>query len=309
MNINGKPHWSVQNERGTAIFLWFTTFMVRYFPAWLLRPVVWLVVAYFYLTAPQQRRHIRRYQQRLQAAFPHIRLPENLPIFRQFLAFGYALADRFAVWQHKITYADLSLSDPDDVYAEIDGNGRGQILVCSHLGNVEVCRALAGHHRGFKMNVLVHSRHAEAFNRALVNAGADDIQLVQVSDLDAAKMLLLSQKLDAGEWIAIAADRTPVHGDKTVAVNFLGHRALFPQGAWLLAGLLKAKTNLLFLTQQNGRYELSLRKFADIPQWPRGKRSEAIQASAQAYADSLAAAAARAPLQWFNFYDFWEDDA
>ena len=76
-----------------------------------------------------------------------------------------------------------------------------------------------------------------------------------------------------------------------------------------MAGLLKAKTNLLFLTQQNGRYELSLRKFADIPQWPRGKRSEAIQASAQAYADSLAAAAARAPLQWFNFYDFWEDDA
>ena len=33
----------------------------------------------------------------------------------------------------------------------------------------------------------------------------------------------------------------------------------------------------------------------------------AVAAAAQAYADRLAEECAAAPLQWFNFYDFWND--
>ena len=38
-------------------------------------------------------------------------------------------------------------------------------------------------------------------------------------------MLELSQRLEQGEWIAIAADRVPIRGDKTQSINFLGHYA------------------------------------------------------------------------------------
>ena len=304
-------HWANRHERGHRFFLKLTSLMVRYLPLPLMRIATAVVVLYFYLTSPAERRHIRAYQARLRSACPATPLPRRLAVYRQFMTFGEAIADRFAVWQHKITYADLVLSDPDNVYAEIRKHReqRGQIFVCSHLGNVEVCRALVSHHEGFRLNVLVHSKHAEAFNRALKEAGASDISLVQVSDLDAAKMLELAQKLDRGEWIAIATDRTPVKGEKTVAVPFLGTPAPLPQGAWLLAGLLKAKTNTLFVLKQQGRYHLRLRKFADVPQWPRGARDEAIAASARRYAAVLAEEAALAPLQWFNFYDFWNDNA
>ena len=35
--------------------------------------------------------------------------------------------------------------------ADVDQGGRGQILVCSHFGNIEVCRALvdSGQHEDF----------------------------------------------------------------------------------------------------------------------------------------------------------------
>lgn len=301
-------HWAAQPERGNRLFLALTTLMVRHLPAWLLNPSIALIVCYFYATAPRARRHIRRYQARLRAAFPAVQLP-RMASFRQFTAFGAAICDRFAVWQRKIHYEDLIIEDPDDVYALVKQRGRGQIFACSHIGNTEVCRALVSHNEGFKLNVLVHNQHAQAFNEALHKAGAARIQLIQVNDLDANLMLELSRRIDAGEWLAIAADRVPVRGEKTVAVQFLGHEAQLPQGVWLLAALLKTQIHTLFCIKQNGRYHLKLRRFADTAGWTRSNRAAQVAAVAQQFADMMAQECAANPLQWFNFYDFWGDEA
>ena len=301
-------HWAAQPERGNRLFLALTTLMVRHLPAWLLNPSIALIVCYFYATAPRARRHIRRYQARLRAAFPAVQLP-RMASFRQFTAFGAAICDRFAVWQRKIRYEDLIIEDPDDVYALVKQRGRGQIFACSHIGNTEVCRALVSHNEGFKLNVLVHNQHAQAFNEALHKAGAARIQLIQVTDLDAALMLELNRRIDAGEWLAIAADRVPVRGEKTIAVQFLGHPAQLPQGAWLLAALLKTQIHTLFCIKQNGRYHLKLRRFADTAGWTRSNRAAQVAAVAQQFADMMAQECAANPLQWFNFYDFWGDEA
>ena len=301
-------HWAAQPERGNRLFLALTTLMVRHLPAWLLNPSIALIVCYFYATAPRARRHIHRYQARLRAAFPAVQLP-RMASFRQFIAFGAAICDRFAVWQRKIRYEDLIIEDPDDVYALVKQRGRGQIFACSHIGNTEVCRALVSHNEGFKLNVLVHNQHAQAFNEALHKAGAARIQLIQVNDLDANLMLELSQRIENGEWLAIAADRVPVRGEKTVTVNFLGHAAPLPQGAWLLAALLKTQIHTLFCIKQNGRYHLKLRRFADTAGWTRSNRAAQVAAVAQQFADMMAQECAANPLQWFNFYDFWGDEA
>ena len=77
-----------------------------------MRPCIWFVVLYFYATAPKPRRHVLRYQTRLQTAFPHTVLPKH-SVFKQFIAFGEAVCDRFAVWQRKIRYEDLVIEDPE----------------------------------------------------------------------------------------------------------------------------------------------------------------------------------------------------
>jgi len=53
------------------------------------------------------------------------------------------------------------------------------------------------------------------------------------------------------------------------------------------------------------RYHLCLKHFADIPAWTRANREQQIAEAAQRYARLLEQYARRAPLQWFNFYDFW----
>lgn len=302
-------HWAEQNERGSKLSLNLTRLIVQYSPLWVIKLVTFFVVSYFFLTSQKARRNIRRYQQRLQQTFPQVNLP-RYPVFCQFLAFGEAITDRFAVWQKKIRYADLIDDDTDNVYQAIHSGGRGQILVCSHFGNIEICRALVDNpnHSNFKLNILVHNRHAQAFNESLEKAGASSLPLIQVEDLDAQKMLELHERLERGEWIAIAADRVPVRGDKTQKVDFLGAQASFPQGVWLMASLLKAPINTIFCLKKWGDYYLKLRHFSG-PIEGRGKqRADNIEQAMQRYADLLAQECVENPLYWFNFYDFWEDD-
>ena len=171
----------------------------------------------------------------------------------------------------------LVIEDPDDIYSQIKRNERGQIFACSHLGNTEVCRALVSHHKDFRLNVLVHSKHAQAFNEALQKAGAEHIRLIQVTDLDTTLMMELNRRIEDGEWIAIAADRVPVRGEKTADINFLGHTAPMPQGAWLLASLLKTQVNTLFCIKQKRPLSFETAPLYRYFQLERGNREASVK--------------------------------
>ncbi|AZS78970.1 LpxL/LpxP family acyltransferase [Achromobacter spanius] len=305
------PHWAHQPERGSPTLMRLTAWAARRLGRRVVAPVVWLVVLYFYAFGGRARRAIAQYQQRLtqSTARPSqpVPLPRTLPVYRQYLAFADAMLDKLDVWQGKITMSHLDMSDPDGLHAQM-GVGRGQILVGSHLGNIEVCRALAEKSGLLRLNVLVHSKHAVHFNRLLGEAGGG-LRMIQVSELDAPVMLDLAQRLDRGEWLAIAGDRVPLQGDRTTLVDFLGARAALPQGPWLLAGLLRCPVNVLFCTRHGARYRVAMERLSDGIDWTRATRQERIAHWAQRYADRLAAYCRQAPLQWFNFYPFWKDDA
>ncbi len=301
-------HWADQPERGSATLMRLTAWAARTLGRRLVAPVVWTVVLYFYLSGGRARRAIAAYQRRLaQSGELAAPLPRRMPVYRQYLAFANAILDKLDVWQGKITMADLDISDPDGLHAQM-GESRGQILVGSHLGNLEVCRALAQQNGALRLNVLVHDKHAAHFNRLLREAGGG-LRMIQVSELDAPAMLDLAQRLDRGEWLAIAGDRVPLQGDRSTPVDFLGATALFPQGPWLLAGLLGCPVNLLSCTRHGARYRVALERLSDGMEWTRATRQARIAEMAQRYADRLAAHCRLAPLQWFNFYPFWKDDA
>jgi len=301
-------HWADHQERGSFWLMKLTAALVRLLGRRVLSPLIHLIVAYFFLFGRRARRSAWQYQQRLrQWNAGQTPAPGSWQVFRQFMAFAEALLDKLDVWNGKLRIEDIEIHDPAGLRQQLRG-ARGQMLVGAHLGNLEVCRALAEIGEQVTMNVLVHTRHAERFNRLLGEAGATNLRLIQVSELDPAVMLQLSERLERGEWLAIAGDRVPLHGGRTVEVDFLGHRAAFPQGPWLLAGMLECPLNLLFCLKHDGRYHVILEPFAERLQWRRGQRDEVIAQWAARYADRLGHYCTRAPLQWFNFYPFWKTD-
>ena len=301
-------HWAAHRERGSYLLMTFTVVSSRLLGRRLLSPLLYAIVLYFFVAGRSARQSVREYQQRLADWSGRRELQPSLrSVFGQFMAFADALLDKIDVWHGRIGFADVDIEDPAGIRPQSHAReGRGQMLVGAHLGNLEVCRAMAEKGGKAVLNVLVHTKHAEQFNRLLGEAGASNLRLVQVSELDAGTMLQLSQRLDAGEWLAIAGDRIALHGGRNVTVDFLGAPAALPQGTWLLAGLLECKVNLFFCLKRGGRYRVIMEPFAERIVWNRREREAVIRAHAQRYAERLAHHCLQAPLQWFNFFAFWK---
>ncbi|AZE46195.1 Lysophospholipid acyltransferase [Pseudomonas chlororaphis] len=303
-----KQHWAEHKERGSFWLMKLTALGVRVLGRRVLSPALYIIVFYFFLFGRGARRSAWLYQQRLADWSGKAELrPSHWRVFGQFMAFADSLLDKLDVWNGKLRLEQIEIVDPARLRDQLRGT-RGQMLVGAHLGNLEICRALAELGEKVTMNVLVHTKHAERFNRLLGEAGATNLRLIQVSELDPAVMLQLSQRLDRGEWLAIAGDRVPLHGGRNVRVDFLGHPAPFPQGPWLLAGLLKCPVNLLLCLKNNGRYRVFLEPFTEAVAWKRSDREQVIAHWTARYAERLGQYCLEAPQQWFNFYPFWKTD-
>jgi predicted LPLAT superfamily acyltransferase len=276
----------------------------------LITPVLYGVVLYFFVTGRVARNSIREYQDNLAQWSGRADLQaSSMRVFRQFMSFSDSLLDKLDVWHGRIGLEHLDVDDPYGIrQLSHQHQGRGQMLVGAHLGNLEVCRALAQIGKKVQMNVLVHTRHAKSFNRLLNESGASHLRLIEVSNLDPVTMLKLSQRLEQGEWLAIAGDRVPLQEGRRSQASFLGKPAYFPQGPWLLAGILKCPVSLLFCLKHQGRYRISLEPFAESVQWQRKNREQVLTDTVQRYADRLAVRCLEVPSQWFNFYPFWITD-
>ena len=307
MSQETRRHWAKQHERGSFWLMRFTAAATRLLGRRALTPLLYLVVLYFYASGRRARLSIRDYQSRLAAySGRHELQPSHRSVLRQFLCFADSLLDKLDVWNGRLALTELELLDPDNLRGQLRSGAPGRLLVGSHLGNLEVCRALAELGEQVRMNVPVHTKHAENFNRLLNEAGAQHLRLIQVSELDPAIMMQLAERLERGEWLAIAGDRVPLHGGRSVEVEFLGAPASFPQGPWLLAGLLQCPVGLMHCLKINGHYQVRLEHFADAQSLKRSQRQQMIEHSAQQYAQRLTQHCLDAPYQWFNFYPFWK---
>jgi predicted LPLAT superfamily acyltransferase len=300
-------HWTAQKERGSFLGLKLTALSVRLLGRGLATPVIWLVVFYFYVTGRATRRNVIEYQRRLAAWSGRADLfPRRRAAFAQYRAFGDCMLDRLDVWRGKLRLSSVDMDDPDGVRDALIGGGRGQILICTHLGNLDVCRAMAEIGEGVALNVLMHLPNAAHFNRLLGESGDQRLRLMHVGDLDTGTMMDLSQRLDRGEWIAIAGDRVPLQGGRTIEADFLGAPARFPQGPWLMAAMLRCPVNLVCCLKHDSRYRIHLRRFDDASRWDRAGRDSLIEDAVARYAAWLATRCLDAPLQWFNFHPYWQ---
>jgi predicted LPLAT superfamily acyltransferase len=177
--------------------------------------------------------------------------------------------------------------------------------------------------KGLKLTVLVHTRHAQAFNRMLGRLNPDsELNLMQVTEMSPATAIMLAEKIAQGEFVVIAGDRIPVraaqHGadlpatraavlspPRVARVPFMGDAAAFPVGPYILASILQCPVYLLFSMRRGNHSEVHFELFRETLHVPRKGRDAALAALATDYAARLEHFCLRAPLQWANFYDFW----
>jgi predicted LPLAT superfamily acyltransferase len=306
-----EKHWAELPERGTQLGIHMLDLVYRLLGRRVCHALLVPVVGYFMITNPRARRASRQF---LAAVRPYMTDGSNAPVrpgwpgcWLHFWQFAVADLDMLIAWRNP---AAIQVSFPGyDELRSVLCKGRGALFIGSHLGNLEIIRALSVEHPDLKINALVYTQHAPKSNRVLETINqAYTTRLIQVHEIEPATAMLLRSKVAAGEVVVIVGDRTPVSvKSPVVEADFLGKPAPFASGPYILAHLLECPVYLIACTADlsGGTYTVHLESFADRIRLPRGGREAALQNLVKRYAQRLEHYAVRFPLQWYNFYDFW----
>ncbi|WP_318513429.1 glycosyltransferase family 2 protein [Photobacterium leiognathi] len=315
--IKRKPieqqHWSSHAERGTILGIKTLLAVYSLLGRKAFNVLLKAVMGYYYLTGKKARKASEDYLEQLEsyASDNQLTLPSKLNSYDHLLSFGHTMLDKLVAWKGDYSENNLTIHG-DEHFNELAKRQQGIVVLGSHLGNLELCRALSSRHPDIKINALVFTEHAERFNAVLKAINPDsDLNLIQVNELGADTAIMLQQKVEQGEWVVIVGDRTSVTKEQRVVwADFLGKPAPFPQGPFILASVLKVPVYTLFGlrddSQATPHFDVYFEPFSEQLTLPRKTRETALQETVQQYASRLESYTIKTPLQWYNFFNFWQ---
>ena len=308
-----RQHWAQQDEvKG----LWGMRLMLRVWERLGRRAftvLLWPVIGVYWLIARPARQASRQWMARVkqelrQRSMP---VPSRLNSFFHFMRFGNAMLDKVASWRGELKLHRDIVFAPGASGALNIAAPQGKLLLASHLGDVEACRALAQLEGSKIINALVFSENAQRFKQIMSEMAPEaGVNLMSVTDIGPDTAIAIKEKLERGEWVAIVGDRIAVNPQRggewrVIWSRFMGQPAPFPQGPFILASILRCPVVLIFALRQQGKLVLHCEPFADPLRLPRSERQQALQDTVDRYAQRLEHYALMSPLDWFNFFDFW----
>lgn len=306
MTSGDAEHWSNIREIGPLLGMRILITAYRIGGRPLFQLCLLPVVLFYSLAHQPSRIASREYRERMRQFMPTFPAHRPWHGFRHLWNFANTLVDKLAVWMGKITRDDVTVHG-GDLIDQLLSEKRGAVLLISHLGNFEVCKALSENRPQLEMTILHHSHHALKFNQLLGQQTQHSrLELKQVTSLGVADAMVLSELLSRGRFIAISADRVPVGNPSRVLIqNFLGAPAKFPSGPFILAMSLQAPVVAVQCIKIGGCYHISFERLTDGGVVHRRERDTHLATLIAAYVVNLEQHCRRAPWQWYNFYPFW----
>lgn len=310
MTAGGHRHWAEIGESTSARGIRFLYGVHRWLGRWPFRLCMSPVLLVHWATNRTARQASLQYLQRLHAhGGVFAREPGWRESLRHFGLFAETMLDKLLALGGRYPIERVRIRR-QAMLAQI-ASGQGGVIVTAHTGCLELCQVLADLVPGFRVTALVHTAHAERFNRLSGRLRPQGgVRLMQVAELDAGTAMLLGERVAKGEFVAIAGDRVPVRGGgRTVQAVFLGHDAPFPVGPYVLAAALECPLFTMSCLHAGDGYAMDFERFADRIVLPRASRHATLAQLAARFAQTLEAQVCRSPYDWFNFFPFWDQNA
>ena len=326
MSARGKPMagagWTARRERSHLWVLRLMRWIAVHAGRRLARGVLHPITLYYLLANPPARRASAGYLSR--ALGRPARLAD---VYRHIHHFAATILDRVYFLQERVDQFEVRSSGAPAVHRHLGagaGGGGGAMLVGAHLGSFEALRAIA-QQQHLPVAMLMYEDNARLINATLA-ALAPQVQLQTIALGRPGAMLALRRWLDDGGLAGLLADRTlpaaaqQSQRSRSLRLPFLGQPARFSDGPFRLAALLRRPVYFMAGLYHGGnRYEVRFIELADFrnpagPDSPTGAAGPAatearILEAMQAYVALLESLCRESPYNWFNFFDFWADDA
>jgi predicted LPLAT superfamily acyltransferase len=280
---------------GYKIFVWTLKHLGLSFAYFLLR----FVVTYFVFASPKAFRASYSYFRKM-LGYGVLRSLSG--ICRNYYYFGQILLDKIAMLaglQNRFTF-DF---EGEEYLRQMD---KGGLLISGHIGNWEIAGQLLNRLEK-NINIILFDAEHQQIKGYLSDVFTERRVNFIVIREDYSHLQEIRQALERQEIIAMHGDRF-IAGNKVFGVNFLGKTAYFPAGPVNLAARFGVPVSYVFAVKETRKhyhfYATPLRTVEFSTNLK--KREVILREAVEAYVAAFEKTVKKYPLQWFNYYNFWE---
>jgi len=241
--------------------------------------------------------------------YSYFRRVLNYSVFRSLISvylnyyyFGQIILDKIALlagFENKFTFT----FEGEEYLRQMD---KGGLLISGHIGNWEIAGQLLNRLEK-NINILVYDAEHEQIKGYLSDVFTKRRVNFIIIKEDYSHLQEIREALERGEIIAMHGDRF-IEGNKVFQVEFLGKPALFPVGPVNLAARFGAPVSYVFAVKETRtHYHFFATPLKNVEFSTNLKKRELILKEAvEEYVTALEKTVKRYPLQWFNYYKFWD---
>jgi len=281
--------------RGSPLGIKITAFLYRRFGYGAVRWIIALVAFFYALVSAGKRHELAGYYRAVGLRGGFVTYLRHIDNFAQTIFERFSAAEGM---QEKVVSVERVNTEKFASLVE-----QGGIVLLSHHGN------WAQRFKIFQtFDVTLHIVMAEAMDSGLqefekLRDANRRIRIINMNEGMGAVVAIANALREKG-IVIMMADRI-LHDEKTVCVDFLGHRSRFNSGPFEVARINRSLAiGLDIVRLKHNRIKLV---FSDILVPESSEKSAYVAEMAQQYADFLENAVKAFPLQWYNFYDFWKE--
>ncbi|WP_179354172.1 LpxL/LpxP family acyltransferase [Winogradskyella vidalii] len=227
------------------------------------------------------------------------KLKSIVSIYKSYFVFGQTIIDKIAIssgLRDKFTYT----FDGIDHLNTVLKSKKGGILISAHVGNFEIAEYFLNElEEDVTISLLTtDSEHGDIKAYLESVTEKSNIKFIIIKD-DLSHIFEINAALSRNEIICITGDRY-VKSSKSLSHHLLDQEALFPAGPFLLGSRLKVPVIFVYVMKETTKHYHLYARIADFK-----KRDQ--MALLKSYTESLEWILKKYPLQWFNYFDFWND--
>jgi len=283
---------------GYKIFVW----TLKYFGLPFAYFLLLFVVTYFIFSSGKAFRAVYYYFRKVLGYGVFRSL---ISIYRNYYYFGQVLVDKIALLsgiECRFTF-DF---EGEEYLRQMD---KGGLLISGHIGNWEIAGQLLNRLEK-NINIILFDAEHEQIKGYLSDVFTSRRVNFIIIKEDYSHLQEIRQALERSEIVAMHGDRF-IEGNKVFSMNFLGKPALFPAGPVNLAARFSVPVSYVFaLKETRKHYHFYATPLRHVEFSANLKKREVILKEAvEAYVSALEKTVKRYPLQWFNYYNFWETQA
>lgn len=227
-------------------------------------------------------------------------------VYLNYYRFGQVLLDKIALMAGFNSKFRFTFEGEEHLRKMVEDK-TGGLLISAHIGNFEMAGYMLERLKT-DVNVIMFDAEHERIKDYLSDVAGRNYRIIVIRE-DNSHIYEINRAFREKELVCIHGDRF-LKNSKKMSAGFFGEEAFFPTGPFYMSMKFNVPVSFVFAMKGKGR---AYHFYASPPKYFRQegiqqKRDETIHAIIKTYICELERMVKKYPVQWFNYYDFWEKD-